>query len=57
MTKANPIETDRGDAASSTGKILYSGTVTPNFVVATGVTPKLSAALQGVDAGFRWSRR
>lgn len=33
-----------GTAASSTGKILYSGTVTPNLVVSTGVTPRLTTA-------------
>lgn len=31
-----------GTASSSTGKILYSGTVTPNIVVSTGVTPRLT---------------
>lgn len=30
-----------GIAASSTGKILYKGAVTPNISVATGVTPRL----------------
>lgn len=33
-----------GTAASSTGKILYSGTVTPNIAVSTGVTPRLTTA-------------
>jgi hypothetical protein len=33
-----------GTASSSTGKILYSGTVTPNLVVSSGVTPKLTTA-------------
>lgn len=33
-----------GTAASSTGKILYSGTVTPNIVVSSGVTPRLTTA-------------
>lgn len=28
-----------GTAASSTGKVLYSGTLTPNVTMATGVTP------------------
>lgn len=33
-----------GTAASSTGKILYSGTVTPNITMATGVIPRLTTA-------------
>lgn len=33
-----------GTAASSTGKILYSGTVTPNIAVSSGVTPRLTTA-------------
>lgn len=33
-----------GTAASSTGKILYKGTVTSNISVSTGVTPKLTTA-------------
>lgn len=33
-----------GVAASSTSKILYSGTVTPNIAVSTGVTPRLTTA-------------
>lgn len=33
-----------GTAASGTGKLLYSGTVTPNIVVSTGVTPSLSTS-------------
>ena len=33
-----------GTAASSTGKILYMGTVTPNIVVSSGVTPSLTTA-------------
>ena len=33
-----------GTASSSTGKILYSGTVTPNIAVSTGVTPRLTTA-------------
>lgn len=33
-----------GTAATGTGKILYSGTVTPNISVASGVTPKLTTA-------------
>jgi hypothetical protein len=33
-----------GTAASGTGKILYSGTVTPNIVVSNGVTPRLTTA-------------
>lgn len=31
-----------GTAASGTGKILYSGTVTPNIAVSSGVTPRLT---------------
>ena len=30
-----------GTAASGTGKLLYSGAVSPNFIVASGVTPVL----------------
>lgn len=30
-----------GTVVSGSGKLLYSGTVTPNIVVANGVTPKL----------------
>lgn len=33
-----------GTASSGTGKILYSGTVTPNIVISSGVTPELTAA-------------
>lgn len=33
-----------GTAASSTGKILYSGAVTPNIAVSSGVTPRLTTA-------------
>ena len=33
-----------GTAASGTGKILYTGTVTPNIAVASGVTPQLTTA-------------
>jgi hypothetical protein len=33
-----------GTASSGTGKILYSGTVTPNISVASGVTPQLTTA-------------
>jgi hypothetical protein len=33
-----------GTASSSTGKILYSGTVTPNISVSTGVMPRLTTA-------------
>jgi len=33
-----------GTASTSTGKILYGGTVTPNIVVSNGVTPKLTSA-------------
>jgi len=33
-----------GTASSSTGKILYSGTVTPNISVTNGVTPQLTTS-------------
>lgn len=33
-----------GTALTSTGKILYYGTVTPNISVANGVTPRLTTA-------------
>lgn len=33
-----------GTAASSTGKVLYKGTVTPNISISSGVTPKLTTA-------------
>jgi hypothetical protein len=33
-----------GTAATSTGKQLYSGTVTPNIVTGNGVTPQLTTA-------------
>lgn len=33
-----------GTASSGTGILLYSGTVTPNIAVATGVTPIVTAA-------------
>ena len=33
-----------GTASSGSGKILYSGTVTPNISVASGVTPQLTTA-------------
>lgn len=33
-----------GTAASSTGKILYKGTVAPNISISSGVTPKLTTA-------------
>lgn len=33
-----------GTASSSTGKLLYSGTVTPNIAVSSGVTPRLTTA-------------
>lgn len=33
-----------GTASSGTGKILYSGTVTPNITMATGVIPRLTTA-------------
>ena len=31
-----------GTASTSTGKILYHGTVTPNISISTGVTPRLT---------------
>jgi len=33
-----------GTASTGTGKILYSGTVTPNISVASNVTPRLTTA-------------
>jgi len=33
-----------GTASSSTGKVLYKGTVTPNIVSGSGVTPRLTTA-------------
>ncbi|HEC65817.1 MAG TPA: hypothetical protein ENI23_11005 [bacterium] len=33
-----------GTSVSGAGKVLYSGTVTPNIVIASGVTPKLTTA-------------
>ena len=33
-----------GTASSSTGKLLYSGTVSPNISVSSGVTPQLTTA-------------
>lgn len=33
-----------GTASTSTGKLLYSGTVTPNISVSSGVTPQLTTA-------------
>lgn len=33
-----------GTASSGTGKILYSGTVSPNISVSSGVTPRLTTA-------------
>ena len=33
-----------GTASSSTGKILYSGTVSPNISVSSGVTPRLTTS-------------
>lgn len=33
-----------GTAASGPGKLLYSGTITPNIVLGSGVTPKLTTA-------------
>lgn len=33
-----------GTVISASGKLLYSGTVTPNIAVSTGVTPRLTTA-------------
>lgn len=33
-----------GTASTSTGKILYSGTLSPNIAVSSGVTPKITTA-------------
>lgn len=33
-----------GVASSGASKILYSGTVTPNFIIASGVTPRLGTS-------------
>lgn len=33
-----------GTASSSTGKILYSGTISPNIAISNGVTPRLTTA-------------
>jgi hypothetical protein len=33
-----------GTASSGAGKILYKGTVTPNIVISSGVTPRLTTA-------------
>ena len=33
-----------GTASSGAGKLLYSGTVTPNISISTGVTPQLTTA-------------
>lgn len=33
-----------GTASSSTGKILYSGTISPNISISTGVQPRLTTA-------------
>lgn len=33
-----------GTASSSTGKLLYSGTVTANIAITTGVTPRLTTS-------------
>lgn len=33
-----------GTASSSTGKVLYKGTVTPNIVTGNGITPQLTTA-------------
>ena len=33
-----------GTASSSTGKLLYSGTISPNISISSGVTPELTTA-------------
>ena len=33
-----------GTATSGTGKLLYSGTITPNIAISSGVTPRLTTA-------------
>jgi hypothetical protein len=38
-----------GTGASGAGKVLYKGTVSPNIVVANGVTPQLTTATQISD--------
>lgn len=38
-----------GTAASGAGKILYSGTVTPNLSVSTGVIPRLTTASSATE--------
>lgn len=39
-----------GSASTGTGKLLYSGTVTPNIAVANGVTPQLTTATSATEA-------
>lgn len=39
-----------GTASSGAGKLLYSGTVTPNIVTGNGVTPQLSTASTVTEA-------
>ena len=39
-----------GTAATGAGVLLYSGTVTPNISVATGVTPQLTSATTVTEA-------
>lgn len=39
-----------GTASSGTGKLLYSGTVSPNIAVASGVTPQLTTATTGTES-------
>lgn len=39
-----------GTASSGAGKLLYSGTVTPNIAVANGVTPQLTTASSVTEA-------
>ncbi len=39
-----------GTASSSTGVLLYSGTVTPNIVCGTGITPQLTSATAITEA-------
>jgi hypothetical protein len=39
-----------GTAVSGTGKILYVGTITPNLVVSTGTTPRLTTGSTVVES-------
>lgn len=38
-----------GAAVSGTGKLLYSGTATPNIAISTGVIPRLKAATSVIE--------